>query len=129
MNRGRRCDLWPRQLQVPRPRGGARSNRALSAAWQQNGAKFEVFLKRKMTQKTPTKRQEVNKKHTLFFPPGKNDGKSRCDKCHVKFLAVARYVALRVQDCEASARFYCEACGMIQMESIDHPMFANAKAR
>lgn len=39
-----------------------------------------------------------------------------------------RYVALRVQDLEAAVRFYCDACGMTEMDLVDipnHPMFAN----
>lgn len=43
-----------------------------------------------------------------------------------------RYVALRVQDPDAAARFYCDACGMTEMEMKaipNHPMFDTDKAK
>eukprot|EP00435_Cladocopium_sp_Y103_P063884 s719_g25.t1 len=38
-----------------------------------------------------------------------------------------RYVALRVQDLQAAVRFYCDACGMTEMDLVDipnHSLFA-----
>jgi len=41
-----------------------------------------------------------------------------------------QYVALRVGDVNAAARFYCDVCGMLERHELpDHPMFAKDNAK
>eukprot|EP00439_Symbiodinium_sp_Y106_P078820 s24_g17.t1 len=44
-------------------------------------------------------------------------------RCHIRF--VVRYIALKVGDLDKAARFYCETCGMDEVDAVpDCPIFS-----